>query len=157
MADVKETLAELQPFFADHLRRYLANGSDGHIIDTSPYGGSKSTTTLLLKTIGRRSGRNLVTPLIYDRIGAEYAIVASKAGADEHPAWYLNLTAKAEARFQVAEQRFTGTWRLAEGDERASAWAQMTAFYPTYATYQSLTAREIPIVLLKAERTVGNL
>lgn len=33
----------------------------------------------------------------------------------------------------------------------------MTAFYPTYTAYQSLTNREIPIVLLKAERTVGHL
>lgn len=154
MADVSETLAGLQTFFADHLRRYLANGNDGHVIDTSPYGGSKETTTLLLKTIGRRSGRNLITPLIYDRIGTEYAIVASKAGADEHPAWYLNLTARPDVNFQVAEERFTGLWRLAEGAERVSAWAHMTAYYPTYASNQSLTNREIPIVLLRAERTI---
>ena len=157
MADVSETLAGLKPFFEDHLRRYLANGIDGHIIDTSPYGGSTGTTTLLLKTIGRRSGRELLTPLIYDRIGDAYAIVASKAGADENPAWFLNLTARPECNFQVAEDRYTGTWRIAEGSERAEIWDHMVNYYPTYGAYQSVTDREIPVVLLTPRESIARL
>jgi len=42
---------------------------------------------LLLHTRGARSGRPRSTPLLYTRPGGGYVIVASKAGADHHPAW----------------------------------------------------------------------
>src|ERR1700732_3837482 len=48
---------------------------------------------LLLHTRGARSGQPRSTPLLYTRHGDGYVIVASKAGADHHPAWYHNLRA----------------------------------------------------------------
>jgi hypothetical protein len=38
--------------------------------------------------------------------------------------------------------------RVAEADERARLWPQVTAGYTNYANYQSKTDREIPLVLL---------
>ena len=42
---------------------------------------------LLLHTRGARSGQPRSTPLLYTRHGRGYVIVASKAGAEHHPAW----------------------------------------------------------------------
>ena len=69
---------------ADHVRRYIeTNGEEGHIWRGVP--------TLLLTTLGRRSGTPRRLALIDGRDGARYVVVASKGGADRHPKWYLNL------------------------------------------------------------------
>ena len=39
-------------------------------------------------------------------------IVASKGGADEHPAWYLNLRDGSQAEFQIAPQEGIGIEKL---------------------------------------------
>ena len=157
MADVSAFMDGLKPFFDDHLKRYLADGRDGHFIDGRPFGGPENTTTLILKTIGRRSGKPYLTPLIYSRAGQAYVIVASRGGDDRHPDWFLNLTARDEVDFQVAEDRFRGSWRVAEGEERRALWHHMEHYYPPYAGYQALTTREIPIVLLTAREKLDSL
>ena len=79
-------------WMAEHLQSYLrSGGARGHIVDLRPIGGHAFTTTLLLRTVGRRSGQTRTAPLIYGSIGGEVVVVASKGGADVHPAWYLNL------------------------------------------------------------------
>lgn len=134
----------------DHLGMYLdSGGAEGHIVDVSDIGGHAFTTTLLLRYIGRKSGRTIIAPLIYGDYGGEVAIVASKGGADAHPAWYLNVVAAPELAFQVATQAFTATWREPEGEERARLWAFLEGVFPPYTQYQASTARQIPIVLLK--------
>ncbi|HET6971401.1 MAG TPA: nitroreductase/quinone reductase family protein, partial [Phenylobacterium sp.] len=77
-----------------HLQAYLqSDGAEGHLLDFTPGGGRPETPTLILKTVGRRSGEPRLTPLIYGRHGREIVIIASKGGAPADPAWYLNLTA----------------------------------------------------------------
>ncbi len=51
---------ELPSWIQDHLNRYLAtNGEDGYLWDASLGGGKGLVPTLLLTTIGRKSGRDL--------------------------------------------------------------------------------------------------
>jgi F420H(2)-dependent quinone reductase len=45
-------------------------------------------TVLLLHARGAKTGRPRVTPLLYTPRGEDFVLVASKAGADRHPAWY---------------------------------------------------------------------
>jgi deazaflavin-dependent oxidoreductase (nitroreductase family) len=135
----------------DHLGMYLeSGGAEGHIVDVSDIGGHKFTTTLLLRYVGRKSGRTLITPLIYGDIGGEVVIVASKGGADHHPAWYLNVRELREVEFQIATQAFRATIREPEGEERARVWDFMAGVFPPYRTYQASTDREIPLVMLSA-------
>ena len=141
----------------DHLERYLKDGKDGHLFDTLHLGGRVDTTTLVIKTIGRKSGNPLLTPLIYVKYGEEYAIAASKGGADEHPAWYLNLTSRPELRFKVVDDIFEGTWRQVEGAERAEVYQALSAHYPPYVDYANKAKREIPVILLKPARKVDAL
>ncbi|HWE90167.1 MAG TPA: nitroreductase family deazaflavin-dependent oxidoreductase [Pseudonocardiaceae bacterium] len=124
-----------------HIDQYVASdGADGH--------EWRGTTTLLLTTLGRKSGLPRRTALIYRQDGDSYVIVASQGGADLHPAWYLNLTANPEVTVQVKDETFTARARTAEGDERARLWKLMTEVWPDYDVYQTKTERQIPIVVL---------
>ncbi len=138
-------------WMAEHLRSYLeSGGAEGHIVDLRVIGGHAFTTHLLLKTIGRKSGETRITPLIYGDIGGEVVIVASKGGADVHPAWYLNIKSAREVDYQIGGQAFRSTWREPEGKERDEIWAFMAKVYPPYIEYQSKTLRTIPVVMFSA-------
>lgn len=134
----------------DHLSRYIAtNGEDGYLWDASLGGGKGMIPTLLLTTLGRKSGRALTLPLIFGRSGADYVVVASKGGAAEHPAWYLNLEANPEVQVQVKADKFTARAHPANAEERAALWPMMVDIYGPYASYQKKTNRQIPVVVLK--------
>jgi deazaflavin-dependent oxidoreductase (nitroreductase family) len=82
-------------------------------------------------------------------------IVASKGGADHHPAWYLNLHDSPTVEFQIATQAFRATWREPEGDERDKVWSFVVDNFPPYAAYQASTERQIPLVMLKAVEPIA--
>lgn len=140
---------ETSDWLARHAEVYLASGGrEGHFVDLTFSGGKGYTTHLLLRTVGRKSGRIFINPLAYGMINNEVTIIASKGGAEQHPSWYLNLTAREEVEFQIATQAFRGTWREPQGDERESVWQQRVAAYPPFARYQESTARQIPLVMM---------
>jgi deazaflavin-dependent oxidoreductase (nitroreductase family) len=78
-------------------------------------------------------------------------VVASKGGAPEHPAWYLNLEADPQVTVQVLADRFKARARTATPDEKPELWRLMTATWPAYDDYQHNTSRDIPIVVLERE------
>lgn len=134
----------------DHLLRYLAtNGEDGYYVDFRRVGGPELTPTLLLTTTGRRSGKQRTVPLIFGRSGRSYVIVASKGGAPEHPAWYLNLSTNPEVQLQIKGDRLRARARVAEGEERSRLWNVMAEIYPPYDQHRKRTVREIPLVVLE--------
>lgn len=138
-------------FVEDHRDLYLSSGgAQGHIKDMTAVGVPQMLATLLLKTIGRKSGNELIVPLSYGCYGGDWVIVASRAGAPTHPAWFLNLQSREEAQFQIATQAFKGSWRTAEGAERQDVWSYIVHHNPTYGGYQqSAGDRIIPLVLLR--------
>lgn len=140
---------ELTDPLHDHLRRYLAtDGEDGYLWDSTVVGGAGIVTTLILRTIGRKSGNELVTPLIFGEENGEYIIIASKAGYTHNPAWFWNLQAADRVDIQIKAERFMATSRIAEGDERTNLWNMMAEIYPPYISYQESTERQIPVVVL---------
>jgi deazaflavin-dependent oxidoreductase (nitroreductase family) len=126
----------------EHIDRYVeTDGAEGH--------DWNGTTALLLTTTGKRSGEPRVAPLIYQPYGDAYLVVASKGGADEPPAWYVNLQADPDVQVQIGAERFSARARTATPEERRAMWPVMTAVWPAYDDYQTKTAREIPIVVLE--------
>jgi deazaflavin-dependent oxidoreductase (nitroreductase family) len=105
--------------------------------------------TLLLTTVGRKTGKVLTMPLIFGRSGPDHVVVASKGGAPTHPAWYLNLQANPEVQVQVKAEKFKARAYTAGAEERAALWAKMVEIYGPYAKYQTKTDRQIPVVVLK--------
>ena len=158
MADMSEFLASQKAYFDEHLQKYLAtDGAEGHLVDATHAGGHADTTALLIKTIGRKSGKLNLTPIFYYGVNDEFAIVASKAGADSDPAWFLNLQAAPDVRIQVRDKKYRASWRIAEGEERVRLWRKLAAFYPPYDEYQERTERRIPVVLLSPIETLSEL
>jgi proline iminopeptidase len=140
----------LPDWMKDHIARYIAtDGADGYLWDASIGGGKGMVPTLLLTTIGRKSGTAMILPLIFGRSGPNYVVVASKGGAPAHPAWYLNLQAKPEVQVQVKADKFTALAHTADAEERAKLWPMMVEIYGPYAQYQTKTDRQIPVVILK--------
>ncbi|HTT06610.1 MAG TPA: nitroreductase family deazaflavin-dependent oxidoreductase [Steroidobacteraceae bacterium] len=143
---------ELPSWIQDHVNRYLSsNGEDGYWWDASVGGGKGKVPTLLLTTTGRKSGRALTLPLIFGHSGADYVVVASKAGAPNHPSWYLNLEAQPEVHVQVKGDKFQARAHTASGAERARLWKKMVEIYGPYEDYQKKTQREIPVVVLQRQ------
>lgn len=138
-------------WLSDHRHRYLSSGgADGHIMDLSFSGGRAFSPHLMICYTGRKSGRTFINPLFYGAIGGEVVIAASKGGADNHPSWYLNLTASDTICFQIATQAFRATWREPEGEERDRVWDLMILNNPSFHQYQSTTQRRIPLVMMRA-------
>jgi len=143
-------ISNMPDWIKNHIERYLAtDGADGYLWDASIGGGKGMVPTLLLTTVGRKSGRVLTLPLIFGRSGANYLVVSSKGGAPAHPAWYLNLQANPEVHVQVKAERFKARASTADPEERPMLWAKMVEIYGPYANYQTKTDRQIPVVILK--------
>jgi deazaflavin-dependent oxidoreductase (nitroreductase family) len=139
----------------EHRETYLrSGGAQGHIEDLTPVGGRTFGYHLLIKHVGRKSGKVFIVPLSYGAIGGEVVIVGSKGGADNHPEWYLNLHAGSPLSFQIATQAWNATWREPEGAERQKVWDYMVDCYPFYAQYQKSTDRQIPLVLMKGVESI---
>jgi deazaflavin-dependent oxidoreductase (nitroreductase family) len=111
---------------------------------------------VLLRTIGRRSGRELKVALPYwkDDDGNPI-VVGSYAGGPSHPAWYHNLIdreANPEVLCRVRGRSFYADAVVLEGEDYASTWKALTADRPFYAEYQQLCERQIPLVRLVEKR-----
>jgi len=129
-------------FGPEHVKRYEeTDGEEGH--------DWQGTTVLILTTTGRKSGEPRPTPLIYGTAGDDYLIVASKGGADEPPAWYLNLQENPEVTLQIKADKFPARARTATADEKPALWAEMVQRWPAYDDYQAKTDRDIPVVVLE--------
>jgi deazaflavin-dependent oxidoreductase (nitroreductase family) len=103
---------------------------------------------------GRHSGKIRKTPLMRVEHDGEYAFVASKAGAPEHPLWYRNLLAAPDdVLLQDGPEPVPVTVREVDGAEREAWWQRAVAAFPPYEEYQARTDRRIP-VLVAAPRPV---
>lgn len=104
---------------------------------------------VLLTTKGRRSGKERTVPLFAVEHGDGWAVVASNSGHDQHPAWYLNLTAAGEGTVTLGSTKTRVRPRGADDAEREELWKQFVDRYSGYAEYQRVTDRAIPVVVLE--------
>ena len=103
---------------------------------------------LLLHTIGKRSSRPRVNPLMYLRDGERYLVFASKAGADTHPDWYRNLMAHPDVKIEVEDETIDVQADDLQGPERDRLFERQATLYPGFAEYQRKTKRVIPVIAL---------
>lgn len=145
MTEPKYVAPQLTLVGDDHIRAYReTDGEVGYIWNGVP--------TLLLTATGRRTGRALTSALIFGRDGDDYLVVASMGGAPQHPSWYRNLLAHPEAEIQVQAERIPVIARAASAAEKPRLWQIVVDLWPNYATYQTRTDRDIPVVVLSPRR-----
>jgi len=105
---------------------------------------------LLLHSVGAKSGKTRVTPLMYQDLGhGRVAVFASKAGGPTNPDWYHNLIANPGAKVEIGTQTFDVMARVARGEERLRIFTAQKQRYPNFAEYERKTKREIPVVILE--------
>ncbi|MFI6176634.1 nitroreductase family deazaflavin-dependent oxidoreductase [Nonomuraea sp. NPDC051191] len=111
-------------------------------------GPFEGASLVLLTTTGAKSGNRTTTPVMYLADGDRYVIIASNAGADNHPAWYHNLRANPAATAEIGTETFEVKADFIEGDERDRLYARMVEIAPGFAEYEAKTSRRIPVVAL---------
>jgi deazaflavin-dependent oxidoreductase (nitroreductase family) len=122
---------------------YLAH-PDGRSTGAGPSG----LPTLLLTCLGRKSGERRTTPLVFLQHGEDMVIVGSLAGYDQHPAWYLNISANPKCWVQLDRRTLTAVARNATAEERTELWPKLNALFPVWGYFQKQTTRPFPIVVL---------
>jgi deazaflavin-dependent oxidoreductase (nitroreductase family) len=105
---------------------------------------------LLLHTKGAKSGRAYVTPLMYQQVGDDVAVFASKGGAPEDPAWYHNLITNPDTEIELGSDIVAVHARVAEGEERDRIFDVQKERYSNFAEYEEKAQglRTIPVVVL---------
>jgi deazaflavin-dependent oxidoreductase (nitroreductase family) len=106
--------------------------------------------TLVLTTIGRRSGARRTNPVAwFAGPDGSWLIVASAAGAARNPAWYYNIAAHPDqVQIEIGGRTVAVTADQLHGTERAAAWQQIVAAAPRFGGYQQKTDRELPVIRL---------
>jgi F420H(2)-dependent quinone reductase len=141
------SLAEqaLFAFLRVHDKVYQAtNGRIGHRLPGAP-------PSLLLHTVGAKTGQARTTTLSYARDGDDYLVVASKGGDPKSPGWYHNLKANPNIEINVGPKRFAVTARpvLPDDPDYARMWDMVNKNNANrYNDYQKKTTRPIPVVVL---------
>jgi deazaflavin-dependent oxidoreductase (nitroreductase family) len=124
------------------LDRHLLRLSGGRI------GTALAIPTALLETQGARSGEPRRNGVIYFNDGEAVIVIASKAGAAEHPSWFHNASANPDVRLGGQPYRV----ELVEDEaERARLWELADRVFPPFATYRESAGRvgrTIPILRL---------
>jgi deazaflavin-dependent oxidoreductase (nitroreductase family) len=105
---------------------------------------------VLLHVRGARSGIERTVPLLATKNGDTVLLVASKAGAVKHPAWYHNVRANPDVEVTIDGRRRPMRAAIAEGAQRERLWRTVCDNYSGYATYQRRAGgRVIPVVALQ--------
>jgi deazaflavin-dependent oxidoreductase (nitroreductase family) len=104
---------------------------------------------VVLTTTGRKTGAKrsvmLTSPL---QLGESLVLVASRGGDDQNPAWLYNLEADPAVEIELDGRTRPMRARVADAAERAELWPRIVADHSNYASYQTKTDREIPVVVL---------
>ncbi len=141
------TLAEkaLGAFVRVHDAVYQGSrGWVGHRIPGAP-------NSLLLHTVGAKTGLERTHSLSYARDGADYLVVASNGGDRRSPAWFHNLKANPRVDINVGRRRLTVTASavLPDDPDYARLWRIVNANNANrYDGYQAKTTRPIPVIRL---------
>lgn len=103
---------------------------------------------ILVHHVGAKSGVERIAPLVYLADDDRLFIFASKAGADENPAWYHNLVANPKTTVEVGTETFPVTATVLTGAERDEIFAKQVVAQPGFGEYEKKTTRIIPVIEL---------
>lgn len=143
----KERTSSLELIRSDahaDVQAYLANPA-GRSTGQTAQGGFP---TLLLTTIGRKTGEQRTTPAVFMRNGDDLIVVGSLAGYEQHPAWVLNLDAHPNCWVQLDYDKYTAVSRDATAEERKELWPRLVNLFPAWGYFQQQTERPFPIKIL---------
>jgi deazaflavin-dependent oxidoreductase (nitroreductase family) len=108
-------------------------------------------TLILLHTVGRKSGKEYVNPLVAAPDGDDYIICASLGGAPTDPQWVGTLeTSSGPVTIELGTETVKADYTVVRPDD--AEWARLygiwRAYWPDAADYETKTDRKFPVVRL---------
>ncbi len=136
--------AKVGPAVVPRLDRILFKVSGGRFML-----GQAVVPSLMLTTIGRKSGLERETPLacLPDEDGT-FVVVGSNFGRESHPSWTANLIADPTAVVSYRHEVMTMDAVLLEGEDREVAWKRVRTVWPNYDTYEQRSGRRLRLFRL---------
>jgi deazaflavin-dependent oxidoreductase (nitroreductase family) len=138
--------ADVKAYNKQLIEQFRANG-----------GPTDGRSILLLTTTGARTGRRHTTPMMFiprdqlagtEQESGQLVVIASNAGARNHPDWFHNLTADPRVWVEVAGDSYPALATVPDGAERDQLWAAVVARYSFFGDHQAKVERRIPVVVL---------
>ena len=116
---------------------------------TENYWGSK---LIILHSIGAKSGKTHLNPVVGFRNEEGWRVVASKGGSPQNPAWYHNLRANPSFEIEALVDGEIVTVPVTateiSGEEWREAYDAIVAEAPQFGGYLEKTDRRIPVFQL---------
>ena len=140
-------MTDVNDWNAKTIAEFRAN--DGRV--GGPFEGAP---VVLLQHIGRKSGREFVTPVMYLADGEDentIYVFATKGGAPSNPDWYANLTSAGGGTVERGTETYRVGVRDVTGPERDRIYDEQARRYAGFAEYERQTAgiRTIPVLELR--------
>ncbi len=113
---------------------------------------------LLLTTTGRQSARARTVALFAFEIHVppgSWAVIGTRGGSGQIPAWYYNLQATPDVTVQVRGSQFRARTREVAGGEYEAIFERAAGTYPGYRLYRAEARQHLPIVVLEPIVAVG--
>jgi proline iminopeptidase len=108
--------------------------------------------TLLLTTIGAKTGKRRTNGLPYFEVDGEYLVIGSNGGGALNPGWSANVRANPEVLLRIKRKKVPAIGRVTTGEERARLYERISAINPSLPRYQesaSKFGREVPLVVFR--------
>jgi deazaflavin-dependent oxidoreductase (nitroreductase family) len=135
---------------SDETKTFNENLIDEFRANAGKVGGPfEGAPMVLLHTTGAKSGKERVNPVVFQPVGDNIVVFASKGGAPTNPDWYHNLVANPRVKVEVGTDTYDAEARVAEGDERERIWSRQKKVMPGFADYEQKTSRQIPVIILE--------
>ena len=107
--------------------------------------------TILLATIGARSGQTRIAPLAAIPHGDGLALIGSNAGSGKVPGWAHNLRANPVASVSYNGRSVEVVAREASECEYEDVFDAAVNIYPGYTGYRERVPRHIPVFIVDAK------
>lgn len=104
--------------------------------------------TLVLHTIGARSGLERDIVLMYCPDGPEFLVTGSNFARDAHPAWTANLLAHPDVAVSVGGRRIPVRSHRLDDAEREATWPKLERNWPGYRRYEATAGRTLRVFRL---------
>jgi deazaflavin-dependent oxidoreductase (nitroreductase family) len=116
---------------------------------TLPNASRGQLRTLYLRTVGRSSGTPRRYGLYYLEDGPNLVVVASNAGNDRDPGWWLNLRAHPDAEVEIGQEVRAVRAREVAPEDAEALYQRFVTAIPAYDVYRQRAGRRIPVIVLE--------
>lgn len=131
------------------LDRFIVRVSRGRM----PPPSSLAVPTLLLTTVGRRSGQDRTIPLVYVREGDRYIVANARPAGERRNPWVLNLRAARSGRIKVRGETFRVSAEELDGHGIARWWPALLDVWPAFGEHFAATGERAVFVLERVAPT----